>query len=321
MTNARRLFAAVALIAFHLFGPLTGHAETGPKTRAASVLFKRFETVAYARTDFLSNLDIRNFGEDVDSLGDLRFPFIELIGGLHGLGPNAGRDVGKGYSAFLAGAKDFAGPEGLGMVSSRTCYIGMVEGGAQPDIEPDFRQASYESIDGRQVWTWSMPPYEGYPRPTKFYAAQIAGSYFVMTNNREDFQEAVNALTSAENSESASISAPGWETFSAHKYWVYRLFRRSGVVNSDAAGIRDLTPDVIALTFFADVDKRESFLRVLSSDKSVKTAPKIFRAAELNHFQPLEPGIWQATIPLSKDEAGFDALFEVFYRFGFGVAL
>src|SRR5271154_7432756 len=123
MTNGRRLFAAVALVAFPLLGYLTCHAETKPETRAASVLFKQFETVAYARTDFLSSLDAHDFNKDVDSLSDLRLPFLELIGGLRALGSKTEKDVEKSYSAVLAGAKDFVGPEGLGMVSSRTCYI------------------------------------------------------------------------------------------------------------------------------------------------------------------------------------------------------
>jgi hypothetical protein len=321
MTKRRRLFVAVALVAFPLPGYLVGHAETKPETRAASMLFKQFETVAYARTDFLSRFDAYDVNKDVDSLANLRLPFLELVGGLRFLGSNAERDVEKSYSAVLVGAKDFVGPEGLGAVSSRKCYLGMLEGSAQPDIEPDFRQASYESIDGRQVWTWSIPAYEGHPRPTKFYAVQIASSYFVMTNNREDFREAVNALASAESSQTTSIGVSGWESLSAHKYWVYRLIRRSGVVSSEAAGIEDLTPDMISLAFFADIDKRTGSLRILSSDKSTKAIPKVFRASELNHFQSLEPGIWQETISLSKDEAGFDALFEVFYSFGFGVAL
>ena len=321
MTKRRRLLVAVALLAFPLPGYLVGHAETKPETRAASVLFKHFETVAYARTDLLSRLDAYDLNKDVDSLANLRLPFLELIGGLRFLGSNAERNVEKSYSAFLVGAKDFEGPEGLGAVSSHKCYVGMLEGSAQPDIEPDFRQASYESIDGRQVWTWSIPAYEGHPRPTKFYAAQIASSYFVMTNNREDFREAVHALASAESSQTTSMGVSDWESLSAHNYWVYRLIRRSGVVSSEATGIEDLTPDMISLAFSADIDKRTGLVRILSSDKSMKAIPKVFRASELNHFQSLEPGIWRETISLSKDEAGFDALFEVFYRFGFGVAL
>src|SRR5271170_3574346 len=275
MTNWRRLFAAVAFIALQLPGCLTVHAEAGPETRAASVLFKQYETVVYTNASLLSDLNARDFTKDVDSLANLKLPFIELLGGLKALGPNTEKDVEKSYSAFLVGAKNFVGPEGLGMFHSRTCYIGVLEGATQSALEPDFRKASYEFIGGRRVWIWSISPDEGYSKPTKFYAAQIAGLYFVMTNNREDFEEAANALTVAENSKPASISVSGLETFRTHKYWAYRLIRRSGIINSDTAGIRNPTPEVVALTFFADVDQRESFIQVISPDKAMKTIPKV----------------------------------------------
>jgi hypothetical protein len=37
-------------------------------------------------------------------------------------------------------------------------------------------------------------------------------------------------------------------------------------------------------------------------------------------FQPAGAGIWQATIPLTKDDAAGIALFQALYFFGFGVS-
>jgi hypothetical protein len=320
MKNGRRLFAAIASIAFSSLGILVCHAQTDTETHAASVLFKQFETVAYTRTDFLPSLDKDDPNEN-DGLSDMRFPFLGLLGGLKSLGPNTIRDFKKSYSAVLVGAKDFVGPSGLGMVSSRMCYIGILRGSEQPVIESDFRQTAKESIDGRQVWTMSMPPYEGHPQQTEFYAAQIGSSYFVLTNDRQVFLEATRSLTSAESSTPQSITVSGWETFSTHKYWAYRLFRRSGVINLDAAGMKYLTPDVISLSFFADVDKGESFIQVLSSDTSMKTIPRILPESALNPPQPQGAGIWQTAIPLSNVDTGTYPLFRVFYCFGFGLAL
>jgi hypothetical protein len=321
MTNAQRPFAVVALTALFLTWPLTGRAETKPEKRAAAVLFKDFETVAYAKTDFLSGLDLDELNKRDDGLSELKFPFAELVGGLRAIGPNAGRAVGKSYGAFLVGAKDFVGPEGLGAVSSRQCYIGILRDGAQPDIEPGLRPAFYESIDGRQVWTWSAPAYDGHPKETRFYAAQIAGSYFVMANNRQDFQEAVNALTSAESAKLAPVEVSGWKTFSTHAYWAHRLFRRSAAINADVAGMTYLTPDVIALTFFTDFDTGKSVLQVLSSNTSMKIAPKVLPESVLSPLQPEGAGIWRTTVPLAKDDTGTYPLFQVFYCFGFGIAL
>jgi hypothetical protein len=329
MKYRRRRLAVVALIPLCLFGNLAGHAQTSSETRAVSVLFKHFETVAYTRTDFLSSLDALDT-KNVDSEEALKLPFGELIAGLKALEPNTASDLAKSYSAVLAGAQDFGkepnGREGFGMASSRKCYVGILEGGAQPNVELNFRKAFYESIDGKQVWTWSKPDSGEGSKLSKYYAAQVAGSYFVMANNRQDFQELANALISADTSKPPSISASGWNTFSAYHYWAYRLIRRSGVVSSDGDAIdpdviRGLRPDVNALAFFVDVDKRESFIQVFSSDTSMKTVPKILPNSELSRLQPQGAGIWQATIPLSKDEAGFAALIKIFYSFGFGVAL
>lgn len=317
MTNRWKFLIAIA---FASFGCLTVHAETPTEIRAASVLFRQFETVAYTRMSFISGYTTHD-SETPDSEGVMRFPFIGVIGGFQGLEPNIRIDLGKSYGSVLVGAKEFVGPHGFGMVDSRKCFIGVLEGGAQPNLESDFSKAARDSIDGRQVWTWSIPISEGETVPPRFYAAQVAGSYFVMTNSREDFQEVAKALTSAESSMPAPIDVFGWEIFSTYKYWAYRKFRRSGVM-SEASGIEGITPDVVAFTVFADVDKREGFIRILSSDKSMKTIPKVFLPESMQSLlQPQGAGIWQAAIPLSKDEAGFEFMIQIYTAFGFGVVV
>jgi len=328
MTNRRKKIAVVALIAFCWSIHVSGYAQTNPETRAASMLFTQFETVAYARADFLSSFDTDDKEKNVDSIANLRLPFGEFVAGLKALGPNVESDLDMRYSAVLVGAKDFGGEDGLGMgmdglglINSRKCYIAVLKDGVQPDIDHHFSKSSSESIAGKSVWTWSVPQFEGTPKSTKFYAAQIGSSYFVMANDRPDFEKAVKLLTSTEDSLAASVSIPGWETFSAYKYWINRQFRRSGVYSLDAAGLADLTPDVSSLTFFANVDKRESYIQVRSSDTSMKKIPNLVRGFDQNRLQPQGEGIWQAKIPLSKEETGTDTLFHVFYRFGFGMAL
>ncbi len=81
------------------------------------------------------------------------------------------------------------------------------------------------------------------------------------------------------------------------------------------------SPDVIALMFFADVDQRESFLRVLSSDTSMKTIPRVLPDSVPNKLQPQGEGFWQASLPLSKDEIDNETMFQLFYSLGFGVAV
>ena len=245
---------AVGFVAFYSLGVVESRAETNPEMRAAALLFSQFETVAYTSMEIPSGFDAPNTDAAI-----LRYPFMELLAGLTTLEPKAVNGVEASYGPILVGAKDFLKPEGLGPVSSRECYLGLLKGGQQPDLAADFRKAKSESIEGRQVWTWEMPPYEGHPQPTEFYFTQVAGSYFVMANNRQDFQTVVHELTSPGSLKTAQAAIRGWTTFSAHKYWAYLALRRSGVADRAASGLTNLPPSVVALAFFTDVDARESY--------------------------------------------------------------
>jgi hypothetical protein len=320
MTNCRRQLALIVSIYVVLFAHQKCHADVSEEIRAASVLFNHYEVVASAKADFLSASEPHE-EMGADSETSLRLPFLSLIGSLRFLGANAEIDVEKNYGTFLVGAKDFVSPLGLGMVNSHNCYIGILKERVQPNLEQQFGHTTYESIDGRQVWTWSLPPYEGYPKATKFYAAQLAASYFVLSNNLSDFQAVTGALTSAEYAKIGSIKVPDWATFSGQSYWIFRSVQRTGVVDSNAAGISVLTPDVNSIIFFADVNQRIGSVLVLSSDLSMKSKPKVLPVSVPNQFQPLAAGVWQASFPLSRDEAGFDALSHVFYFFGFGLSV
>jgi hypothetical protein len=315
-------FAEAALIPLCLLGGLAPFAKADPETTAASVLFQHFETVAKTPTNYLISFETRDpNGPDYDT-ASLELPFMELLGGLKVLGPRTESDLERSYSTVFVGAKDFGrgpyGPGGFGMVSSRKCYIAVLEG-AEPSLVADFNKASYESIEGRRVWTWSVPSEGGSTRASKFYAAQVSGLYFVMANDQRDFQEVVHALTLARSFKPLSQSVSGWGTFNTHKYWAYRLVYRGGITKPEAAGIEDMTPDVIALSFYADVDTRTGLIQVFSSDTSMKAAPTILAGPPLNRLQPQGAGVWQQSVPLSNDQADFNALFQVFYLFGFGV--
>ena len=316
MTHRLRPFAPIVLILFCSLGALTANAQTEAETRTAALLFKQYESVVYTRTDFLSNFDpdaqgSNNFANEAV----MRFPFLDLLGSMQFLAPAALSDLAKSYSAVLVGAKDFTGPNGIGMGNSRKCYIGILNAGPQPNLEPDFRQAASESIAGRHVWTWSLRLNEGDYTPTKFYAAQIGNSYFVMTNSPEDFQQAASALTATDSSTPAAVNVFGWNSFSTHKYWAYRAFGRSGDTGSPSQ-----MSDVVALALFADLEKSQWFIRVHSSDKTMKTKPKVLRPSELNQLQPQGAGIWQAKLPTTNDGT-HNPMFGVFALLGFGLAL
>jgi hypothetical protein len=285
---------------------------------AASILFSDFETVGYTTTEFLSTTFAKT-AESGDSTANMAQPFVELIDGLKALGPNSIKQVEKTYNGFLVGAKDFAPPQGIGAVTSHKCYVGTLKDGPSTNLGPYFHQAVEEVIDARQVWTWSIPAAEGALGPSKFYAAQIGASYFLMTNNREDFLEMANKLASGTTSKPASANVRAWSIFNKYEYWVYRsLSRPNGTRSGKTTTVDELSPDVTAIAFFADVKARKGFVRVFSSDTTMKVVPNLLPTSEVARLTPIENGTWQATIPLSKDEAASEALFRVFYNLGFG---
>lgn len=293
-------------------------AQTGITAHAAAVMTDHFETVVYTDSRFLTNFRADNKHEE--SLHGLRLPFLELIAGMMSLGPTSATTLESRYASFLVGAKDFVMPEGLGLVGSHKCYIGISEEGAQPQLGEIFRQATIEPIDEHTVWTWSMPPYEGHSNPTSFFAAQIGHSYLLVANNREDFRYIARLLASTDTAIANSLRVFDWDNFSAHQYWAYRLLRRDGNSDGEASALTRLDADVTAISFAADIDKRQAVLRVQSSDSEMKTLPKVLPESELMRFHVHGPGVWEANIPLTQDHPGSEAMAGLFYSFGMGIA-
>jgi len=328
MSTMRIRFAAVITsIPFCILGNPVGHGQPTAEATASAVLFRRFEAVAYSRTDLLSELRVRPQGQ-VDGTNYLELPYAEWMEGLGKIGSNAERDLERSYSSLLVGAMEFGGevglgpgPDGLGMVNSRKCYVATLESGREPDLRQDFAGASIQTIDEVPVWVWTVPAEGGVTNAVTFYAAQVGGTYFVLANNRPDFQIVITSLSPAGNSAPAVPNVVGWETLSGADYWLYRSFRRAGVTSPDAAGINGLTPDVTTLIFYADAGDKQGFVQVLSSDITKNSAPNVLRKLAPDRFQPQGAGLWQATIQLSRGGADADTMLELLYRFGFGVAL
>jgi hypothetical protein len=319
MTGRHIPFLPVALVALISFGHLKAEAKADSRARAAAVLFQQFETVGYSSSDVLSRFDNPGLSEPNNKLNlslplTLRLPFVQLIGGLRIIGPNSMTDLRQNYSGVLVGAKDFAPPDGIGMVSSQECYVGILRPNGRSIIESDFRSSMYESIDGNHVWTWSAPPYEGYPRSTTFYIAEIENTYFVMANNLAEFRETVRKLRTV-NSEGESKVGDLKQPID-DDYWIHRSIR-----DTDATVPAQHTPNAVVMRFVADVATMKGHIEVDSSDSSFKANLKGLPASEVVHYEPAGNGIWQATIPLSKDPATTTALFRVFSFFGFGVVL
>lgn len=328
MVNEWKGFVTVTTITFCFLGNLSGDPERADRARVAAILFGQYSTVAYTDTDlvpeFYNDMPRKAATRATTRLPpSLRLPFVQLIGGLKVIGRNALTNLERSVGSVLVGAKDFVAPEGLGMVSSHDCYVGILKKGIQTNIDSDFGAADYESIDGIRVWKWSVPPYEGYPRSTTFYAALVTNSYFVMSNDRSDFQRTSRALARAKRRSEMRINVARWESFSRYKYWAYRRIRQHEGDNndSDTTGLAELMPTATALTFFVDMEKKYSSIQVDSPDQNVNTIPKGLPASERLTFKAVEAGIWEATVPLSTDPATTTTLFRIFQLFGFGVVL
>lgn len=318
MIAQRRWIATMMVAAVQMCACSLGHAQKDNETRAASALFERFETVAFTDSRFL--LNFKSDSQNDESLNGLRLPFVELIAGLTMLSQTAEDDFNNATNAMLVGAKDFRAPEGLGLVSSQKCYIGILADGLPGALASDMSKAAVASIEGQKVWTWSMPPYEGHPRSTPFYAAQVGNYYFVMGNNREEFMAIVHALSSPDTASFLLSNAFDWDNFSKHQYWACRLIRRGGVIDPEGAALTRLNSDAVAISFSADISKREAVIRVLSSDPDMKSAPRVLPGPQLQRFHQKPGRIWEATVSLTQDRAGSEAMAALFYSLGIGIA-
>ena len=291
---------------------LAGQPDTNEKMRVTSILLKQYETVVYAQSAILSST---NVGQT------LALPFNELVDALNAIQPGAVSNLQLHYSGLFVGAKDFTMPEGLGAVSSHRCYIAMPEDGIPADGNLIFRKAKQASIAGRQVWTWETPPYEGHPKPTDYYAAKIENGLVVVTNDRQDFFAAASDLISSSALDAPALNTPGWKGLIAHNYWIYRAFRRDRVIDRTAAASAGPAANVEALAFGADFDTGSGVIQVISSDQNMTHIPKLLAPSESTQMRPAGLGVWQATIPLSKNQETTNALFQLFYYLGFGVAV
>src|SRR5262249_1175500 len=108
-------------------GCARGQGNSNFEKQATALLLHRYETFVSARSKVLSQLHF--FEEMQQEIGpkSLGLPFAYLMGGLKAVGPNTLVALEGASDTVLTGAKDYVGPEGLGMVSSRACYIAMLK--------------------------------------------------------------------------------------------------------------------------------------------------------------------------------------------------
>jgi hypothetical protein len=299
-------------------------AQTSAVTRAASVLFHQFETVASTRSDFLLHSDPDSKESGTIHAPSLRLPFLQMMVALRALKPTAEKDVEQAYTTILAGSGGFGGPvglgpepDGLGMITARACYIAVSQGREKPDVDADFAGASALSVNGVHAWTWTVPSQGGASRAATFYASEVPGGYFLIANNQQDFHAVIAALAVASSS-TAAIDVPGWGTFGSYSYWATRTIPER-LANMPAD--RNMLAGISAIRMFMDLDKQEGAVQFIGSGVNSSSPPGIFERLTSVRFQWEGAGVWQGPVNLSMEESSDYPLFVVFGLLGFMVAL
>jgi hypothetical protein len=307
---------------------VTGRDSATPdrERAAASVLFERFETVLYSKSDLLSAPQAYHQMSAQDT-NYLRFPFAYLSKGLDSAGKQISAEMLESAIAVLVGARDFQPPKGLGGVRSQRCYVVILGDHNAFQLQKYFHQAPQTSAAGSHVWKWSAKLGEfgeGDTKPSSLYTTQIGHSYVLVSNDLSELQTVADRLSSSNQDAPVLAGIREWESVRHHEIWGYRHYRHSGVADPVAAGMSDVTPAAESLIFFVDVDKKVGVLRLLASDNS--TADKINSAitSARSAFPPLKTsggGASETMIPFAGDEATSERVFMVMGLFGFGIYL
>ncbi len=300
------------------FGCSRGYFDVGLEKQASTLLLRDYETVVSARPKVLSRL---NFDHPNEEFGAryLGLPFVFLMAGLKVVGPNTLAAVEGGSDTVLTGAKAFVRPAGLGMVSSRTCYIAVLVPGASKSLALEFGKVKVSSLDGKPVWTWSMPASEGYKADTNFYAAIVTSSFFVLANNHEDFRQVASALAKG----TVQPDLPGARDLTslrAHAYWAYRTVRRPEGVDKLAEGLTGLPVSAVGLELFTEFDDGKLFFNILAPDDRSGATLAALPSSESIRFRSVGIGVWQSAISLTTRQTT-SAVFQTLSYFGYGVFL
>ena len=301
-------------------------AQTVQESRAASALFGDFETVFYSKSHLLSSPHAYKQLSKLEAR-NLRFPFAYVQGALDSLESPASDAVLASSDSILLGAKDFLPPAGLGPVRSQRCYVVVLKNRSAFDLSKYFHTTSVVSAAGMPVRTWTAKLGEfgeNDQRPSALYAVQVGQSYVLVANDLKELQFLAKHLASTGLDSHTLSEIREWESVSQQEVWGYRRYRHTGIVDTMAAGMADVTPGAEALIFFLNSDKRTAVLRLLASDDS--TTEKInAEMAKANiawpPLKPSGPGTWETTISFSGDENSADRTFIVVGLFGFPVYL
>jgi hypothetical protein len=199
---------APILLAYLLSGCAQSAADRNHESRAASALFGEFETVFYANRDLSSGAGA--FGRLSErNAEDLRAPFAYFLGAFYWIGKQVPAEILSNSAAVLMGAKDFQPPNGLGPVHSQRCYVVVLGKWSKLDLRKYFNYEPVASAAGAPVWNWgaNLGEFgEEDPRASSLYAAAVANSYLLVSNNLVELQSIADKLTSPKDDRSQTLT-------------------------------------------------------------------------------------------------------------------
>lgn len=307
----------IGWFAFLSLGCTTSASSASHVSRAATVLFKEFETVFDAKADFVSGTGAyERLPEPETEI--LRMPFAPLIGGLNELSKRGAVDALSSADAVLVGAKDFSAPDGptfLGSVHSRFCFV--IVPGSRSRFDLDEWMGKLRAVIQVEpaIWKWTTRPFEGHAAPPQFYAAVTGRGYLLVANDLAVLK-AVSAGLAVERAAGTISGIHDWEILRLSKIWGYRRYRHNET-DKMAAGTVDVTPETEALAFFIEPAHRIGVLRLYSATDQ---PAKKWGMRVLPQFQSIATATWESTIPVTDAQAP-ERTFALMALFGFGVFL
>jgi len=301
---------------FHLGAPPS---TTNNETRAAAVLFERFETVFHTSPALLS---APSADGSVDFMGE---PFAYLLLGLDKAGVQARKSVLADASAVLLGTKDYLPPNGLGRTVSTRCYAVVLRQGNSIEISRYVDKSTLLSTTGPQIWKWSASLGEfgeRDPRPSSVYATQIGHTFILVSNNLEELKNASEQLTALHNGP-AVTGIREWDDVSHHEFWGYRKYRHDQppAASTTFAGTKGIKPDAEALILYVDHKRNSGILRLLGSKVDDGTAKSLTAEMTMPPLKPVGPGVWANIFPLADAGPYSETPFQIMWLFGLGVAV
>ena len=293
------------------------------KSRAAAALFERFETVVHSGSARLNGLEASN-EMSPENARDMRRPFEMLERALNWFGGGTYIRAMQSGEAVLVGAKGFRPPTGLGLATSKFCYVVILRNNAELTIRKLLAFEPSGSAAGAPVWNWSAQIGEYGDmdsRPSTLYGSQADDAYLIVSNDFDELRAVASSLAALGAGLAPLTKRREWNDVSKHEYWAYRHYPRDFADFLARPGRSVVESGTEALILFGDWKQQAFTLRViLSSTEGEATVARINKAALLPPMKTVRPGVWETTIPFTPGQGmPREVLFGVMWLLGFAV--